>query len=135
MNRFTSIFVNGLLGAGVGFILSAFIFSILAMMDGTKPGEALGYGAVVGVIGAIIGGAIGLMVGILKLGGVGGGITGLLATIVVVLFYVFTFSRPGEVIQSISESVVIPVVLAAPLILTGVITGLFNKKTFQSEQT
>ena len=101
MNRFTRLFVNGLLGAGVGFILSASIFSVLAMSDGTSPGEALGYGAVVGVIGAIIGGAIGLMVGILKLGAIGGGITGLLATIVVVLFYVLTFSRPGEIMQSI----------------------------------
>ena len=128
MKPVARIALNIFLGALVGFFISAASFSLISIIDGTGVGEALGYGAVVGVIGAFLGSLIGFLVGILKLGAPGGAMAGLLVTAALILFYVLSFSRPGKAGYFLGESSVILVVMAVPLILTGLMTGLDNKR-------
>lgn len=114
-----STFLGALLCAG----LSALLFAMAAILDGTRPSEALAFAVVVGVVAAFFGALIGMAVGVANLGLIGGGIAELLATAGAVAFYVLTFGRPNQYGYFLSESAVIVVALALPTILTGVLTA------------
>ncbi len=122
------IFINIFVGALVCFFFSAASFTLVSRIDGTRMGEALGYGAVVGLVGLFFGGMIGFIVGVLRQGRAGGALTGLLMIVFLILIYVLTFSRPGQALDFAGESLIIPVILAVPFILTGFLVGIVNKR-------
>lgn len=121
-------FAGTAVGAVICAFLSAATFVVLTVSDGASLEEALLYGSIAFVVGALIGAVIGLAVGMGKLGMLGGAIAGALAVAAVAVVYVLVFSRPGQYGYFLSESRVIVVVLAAPAILTGILTALFTNK-------
>ncbi|MCA9867032.1 MAG: hypothetical protein KIS95_07830 [Anaerolineae bacterium] len=112
--------VGFLLGVLIGAVLCAGLFGVRALLDGTRPAEALGFSLVVAVVGGFLGGIVGAAVGLGKLGSFGGALAGLLVSLVVAGLYVIGFSRAGQYGHFLSESRIIIVGLTTPLILTGV---------------
>lgn len=134
MQKIARILLSALIGAIVCAIISFLIFFLLTVFDNQKLFEAFAYSLIVGFIGAFIGVMIGLVVGILDLGVIGGGVAGLLSTLIVVAFYVFStaenFSQYG---YFLGESRIIFIVLSLPTILTGIITALFKKLIYKAQ--
>jgi uncharacterized membrane protein (DUF485 family) len=126
------ILLSGLIAAIVCAGLSFSMFFLLTVFDNQKLIEAFAYGLIVSVIGAVIGVIIGLAIGIGNLGLIGGGIAGVLGTLIVVAIYVFSaaesFDRFG---YWLNQSRVIVVVLLLPTILTGVVTASLKKLIFK----
>ncbi len=127
MKKPARILLSGLLGGAVCAVLSAAVFTLAAMSDGTSAGEALAYGAIVGFLAAFAGALIGLIIGAAGLGVPGGALVGFLTTAAVIAVYVLVFSQPGRALHFLRESVVILVVLALPTTLTGILAGLLNR--------
>ena len=123
MGRFRRGTLSALLGALIGTILSATAFSVMAMLDGTRPTEAMAFGVVAGIIGGFFGLAIGFAVGVGNLGLIGGAIAGLLAAFAAVGFYVLVFGRAGQYGYFLRESVVVVLFLGLPAVLTGALTA------------
>jgi hypothetical protein len=132
MSTFARILLSSFIGGVVCAVLSFFMFFLLTALDGTKASEAIGYSIIVGIGCAFIGAMIGLVIGIGNLGVIGGGIIGVLGTLAVVAFYVFFFSRPGELAHFLRESRIIFVVLTLPTILTGIITVLLRNLIYKA---
>jgi hypothetical protein len=128
MNRLGQALLGGVLGAVIGFALTALSFVGLALLDRARVGEAVGFGLVVGVAGGVMGGLIGLAVGALDLGLFGGALAGLAATLAAVVFYVFAFGDPDRLGYFLRESGVIFLVLGLPAVLTGVVTTAIQKQ-------
>lgn len=120
------VLMSALLGTVVGAFLSALLFFVGALTDGTGFTEALGYSLVVAVIGALLGGVVGIVVGWGNLGTFGGALIGLLVALAVVGFYVMAFGRPGQYGYFLSQSRVIIAGLTAPMIMTGTATALLK---------
>lgn len=120
--------VNILLGAFLGFALTALSFIGLALFDGARAGEAVGFGLAVGVAGGAMGGLIGLAVGALALGPLGGALAGVAATLAAVILYVFIFGNPDRLGYFLRESGVVVLVLGLPAMLTGSLTALIVRK-------
>ena len=128
MPKVARILLSGLIGAIVCAALSFLMFFLLTVFDNQKLIEAFGYGLVVGMFGAFIGVVIGLAVGIGDLGVLGGGVVGLLGTLIIVAIYVYsTAENSGQYGYFLSESRIVFTVLSLPTILTGVITALLKK--------
>lgn len=127
MKKFIQVMLSGGLGAVLCAALSMGSFTLAAVLDGAASGEALAYGAIVGFLAAFAGGMIGLIIGAFGLGVAGGGLVGLLTTAAVIGVYVLAFSRPGQALYFLRESLVILVVLALPTTLTGLFTSLLNR--------
>lgn len=128
MRRTPRILICTLLGALLCPALTATLFAIVSILDGTRSSEALAYGVVAGVVAGFFGVFIGMTVGIFDLGILGGGLVGLLATVGAVAFYVLTFSRPNQYGYFLGQSAIIVLVLGLPAILTGVITALVKNQ-------
>jgi hypothetical protein len=126
MRNVTRTLVTALLGAAICAGISFAAFVAAALLDGTQPGEALGYGLIVGLAAAFLGALIGLAVGIGRLGVGGGAVVGLLATVAVVALYVLAFGRPGQLGYFLGEAKVFVALLALPTVLTGVLTARFK---------
>ncbi len=126
------ILLSGLIGAVVCAILSFLIFFVLTIYDGQKLIEILGYGFVVGMIGAFIGAIIGLAVGIGDLGVIGGGIVGVLGTLIGVAILAFTANEnPAQFGYSLRAAGIFSIHFYLPTILTGVITALLKKQIYK----
>lgn len=133
MSRVAGILLSGLIGAIVCGGLSFLIFFLLTIFDNQKLSEAFAYGLIVAIIGALIGVIIGLAVGIGDLGVIGGGVVGLLVTLIVVAIYVYSTAKSfRQYGYFLSESRIIFVVLSLPTILAGIITALFRKLILKS---
>lgn len=117
-----------LMGTMLCTFLTATLFAIASILDGTRASEALAYGVVVGVVAGFFGAFIGMVIGIFDLGLLGGGLVGLLATAGAVAFYVLTFSRPNQYGYFLGESAIIVLALGLPAILTGVLTALVKNR-------
>lgn len=128
MHKMPRILFCTFFGAFLCAILTAILFTIGAMVDGTPLGEAFAFGLVAGILAAFFGALIGLVVAVARLGLLGGGLTGLLATAVAVAFYILAFGRPDQFGYFLRESVIIVVVLALPAIGTGILTALLQKR-------
>ena len=120
--------LGGVLGAIIGFALTALSFVGLALLDGGQAGEAIGFGLAVGLAGGVMGGLIGLAVGALDLGLLGGALAGMAGTLAAVVFYVFVFGDPGRLGYFLRESGVVVLVLGLPAVLTGVVTAAIQKQ-------
>ena len=128
MNRLRRGLLGTLLGAIIGFALVTLFYVGLALADGTRLGEAAGFGLVVGVAGGGMGGLIGLTVGVLRLGWLGGTLAGAAATVIAVVFYVVVFGDPAFLGHFLRESAVVLLVLGLPLTLTGALTAILLKR-------
>lgn len=126
MSSVARILLSGLIGAVVCAVLGFLMFFVLTIFDNTRFVEAFAYSLVVAVLCAVIGVIIGLVIGWGNLGVTGGGIVGVLLTAGVVAIYVFSMGSPGRYGYFLSQSRVILVVLALPVVLTGIITALFK---------
>ena len=127
MKSIARIVVSGLSGAVAAIILSAAIFTLGAVSDGTRLEEAVAFSIIIGLIAAFFGALIGLAVGIGKLGVIGGGISGLLATAALVAIYVLIYSRPGQYGYFLRGASPFLIVFGLPMILAGIITALLRK--------
>ncbi len=123
MNKLKQGLLGSLLGAVIGFGLTALLFVVLALLDGAGAGEAVGFGLAVGVAGGLMGGVVGLAIGALRLGWLGGAMTGAVATLAAVAFYVFVFGDPGRLGHFLRESGVVLLALGPPAVLTGVLVA------------
>ena len=112
-----------LLGALVCALLSAAMFVAFALLDGTPLQEALAFALIVGFFGAVLGAVVGLLVGLARLGMLGGALAGLLVAGTLVVAYVLSFGRPGEYAYFLSESRILLLLMALPLVLTGVLAA------------
>ena len=121
-----------LLCAGIGALicgaLSAAVFVIGAVTDGTRFSEAVAFGLVAGSVAAFCGALIGLGVALADLDPLTGGLAGLLATLGAVAFYVMGFGRASQIGYYVSESAIIVAVLAVPAVLAGVFTALIKNR-------
>jgi len=126
MSNITRTLITTLLGAGICAGLSFAAFTVAVLLDGTRPGEALVYGLIVGLAAAFIGALIGFVVGAGRLGVVGGAVVGLLASAALVVLYVLVFGRPDRLGYFLSEARVFVALLALPTVLTGVLTARFK---------
>jgi hypothetical protein len=131
MHNVTRILVSGFAGAVMGAILGFLMFFILTILDNIRFDEALAYSLVVAVVGAFMGGVIGLAVGMGNLGVVGGGIAGVVMTLLVGAFYVFAMGRPGRYGYFLGASTIIYIVLTVPAVLTGILTALFKNLLYK----
>ncbi|MBP6788033.1 MAG: hypothetical protein KA170_10635 [Candidatus Promineofilum sp.] len=120
--------LGGMLGGVIGFALTALSFVGMALLDGARAGEAVGFGLAVGVAGGAMGGLIGLAVGALALGPLGGALAGVAATLAAVILYVFIFGNPDRLGYFLRESGVVVLVLGLPAMLTGSLTALIVRK-------
>jgi ABC-type Co2+ transport system permease subunit len=121
------ILLSGLIGAVVCAILSFLIFFVLTIYDGQKLIEILGYGFVVGMIAAFIGAIIGLAVGIGDLGLIGGGVVGVLGTLIGVAILAFTAAEnSSQYGYFLRASGIFSIHFYLPTILTGIITALLK---------
>ncbi|MFO7661010.1 MAG: hypothetical protein R6X18_00310 [Chloroflexota bacterium] len=127
MQRIPRILVSTFLGGLFCSLLTATLFSVGSIIDGTRPEEALAYGVVVGVVAGFFGVFIGMAVGIGNLGPLGGALVGLVTTVGAVAFYVITFSRPNQYGYFLDQSTIIVLVLGLPTLITGIVTGWLNK--------
>jgi hypothetical protein len=127
MPRIARIILCGFIGAVVCATLSFFMSFLVMVFDNVKPVEAFGYGLVVGMIGAFIGVIIGLTVGIGDLGVIGGGVAGLLGTLIGVAIYVYsTAENSGQYGYYLRASGISSIKMYVPTVLTGVITALLK---------
>jgi hypothetical protein len=126
------IVVSALIGAVVCGILGSLAFFLLTIFDGNQPIEAFGFSLVVGFIGAFVGMLIGLAIGVGNLGALGGGISGLLATLLVVALYVVSIGSAGRYGYFLRESSIIFVVLALPTIVAGILTALLKNMLYRA---
>ncbi len=126
------ILLSGLIGSIVCAILSFLTFFVLTYLDNQKLIEIFGYGFVVGMIGAFIGAIIGLAVGIGDFGVIGGGVAGVLGTLLGVAIYVYsTAENPGQYGYFLRASGIFSIHFYLPTILTGVITALLKKQIYK----
>ncbi len=122
------ILLSGLIGAIVCAILSFLIFFVLGVYEGQSLIiEIFAYGFIVGMIAAFIGAIIGLMVGIGNLGVIGGGVAGVLGTLIGVAIYVYTIAEnPGQYGDYFRAGGGFSIYFYLPTILTGIITALLK---------
>jgi hypothetical protein len=134
MSIIARILLSGLIGAVVCAILS-FLTSFLVMVFGNvKLIEAFAYGFVVGMLAAFIGALIGLTVGIGNLGVIGGGIVGILGTLLGVAILAFTATKdPSQYGYFLRASGIFSINFYLPTILTGVITALLKNLIIKSK--
>ena len=128
MDRLRTGLLGSTLGAAFGFALTGLSFIGMALLDGARAGEAVGFGLAVGVASGAMGGLIGLAVGALDLGPMGGALAGVAATLAVVILYVFIFGNPTRLGYFLRESGVVVLVLGLPAMLTGSLTALIVRK-------
>ena len=128
MNRFSQGLLGGLLGAAIGFALTALSFVGLALLDGARGGEAVGFGLAVGVAGGAMGGLVGLAVGAFDLGPLGGALAGVAATLSAVAFYVIVFGNPARLGYFLRESSIVLLALGPPAVLTGVLVAAIKNR-------
>lgn len=128
MNRFWHALLGGLLGAVIGFALTALTFIGFALLDGARAGEALGFGLAVGVVGGVMGGLVGLAVVSLRLGWLGGALAGAGATLAAVGFYVVIFGSPERLGYFLRESGVVLLALGPPAVLTGLLVAMVKNR-------
>lgn len=131
MKTVPRLFTCTFLGALLCALLTATLFAVFSILDGTRASEALAYGIVAGVAAGFFGALIGMVIGIFNLGLLGGGLVGLLATAGAVAFYVLTFSRPNQYGYFLGQSAIIVLVLGLPAVLTGVLIALVKNRLFQ----
>lgn len=132
MPTIARILLSGLIGAVVCAILS-FLTSFLVMIfDNVKPFEAFAYGFVVAMLTAFIGAIIGLAVGIGNLGVIGGGIVGVLGTLLGVAILAFTATKdPSQYGYFLRASGLFSIHFYLPTILTGVITASLKNTIYK----
>jgi hypothetical protein len=123
VRKIVSVLASSLLGAVLCALLSAATFALITIFDGTSTSEALSFSAFVGIIGAAGGAWIGFLIGLGNFGPVAGGITGVLTTAVLIALYIVGFGRPGQYAYFLGESRIIVVVMALPMLLTGILTA------------
>ena len=128
MHKVYRTLLSALIGAVVCAVLGFLSYFILTTTNGTQFEEAYFYSLLVAVLSAFMGAIIGFVVGIMDLGVIGGGLAGLLFTVVVVAFYIFSSGRPGSYGYFGGESAVFFEVLTLPAVLTGVITAVLKKR-------
>ena len=134
MSIIARILLSGLIGAVVCAIIS-FLTSFLVMVFGNvKLIEAFAYGFVVGMLAAFIGAIIGLAIGIGNLGVIGGGIVGVLGTLLGVAILAFTATKdPSQYGYFLRASGIFSFYFYLPTILTGVITALVKNLIIKSK--
>ena len=115
MSRGARIAISGLLGAGIGGVLSAAVYLLITVFDGSATAEAMAFSVFFGIGGAVAGLVLGIVVGALNLGALGGAIAGLLATAAGVAAYIFAYGGPDRYGYFLSESSILLVVCTVPL--------------------
>jgi|GEM_PF-2754567 len=132
MTIITRILLSSLIGAIVCAGLSFLIFFVLTFLDNQKLIEIFAYGFVVGMITAFIGAIIGLAVGIGNLGLIGGGIVGVLGTLLGVAILAFTAAEnSSQYGYFLRASGIFSIHFYVPTILTGIITAWLQKLTYK----
>lgn len=126
MSRLPRAVFISFLGALICGVLSAAVFSLGAIVDGTRPMDAMAYGVVIGVPGAFFGALIGFIVGRRDLSVARGAITGLMVAAPAIAFFLFVFGIPGQYGYFQGESAGVGAVLVVPMVLTGIFTALFK---------
>ena len=135
MNRGARIAIAGLLGAGLGGVLSAAVYLLMTILDGSATAEAMAFSVFFGIGGAVAGLVLGIIVGALNLGLVGGSIAGLLATGAGIAAYVFAYGGPDRYGYFLSESSILLLVCTVPLIVTGVGVAALNRRLRRTRAT
>jgi len=128
MNRGARIAIAGLLGAGIGGVLSAAVYLLITVFDGSATAEAMAFSVFFGIGGAVAGLLLGIIIGAFDLGLVGGSIAGLLATAVGVAAYIFAYGGPDRYGHFFSESSILLLVCTVPLIVTGIGVAAINRR-------
>jgi len=127
MPRVVRILLSCLIGAIVCAILSFLTFFLLTIFDNQKLIEIFGYGLIVGMFGAFIGAIIGLAIGIGNLGVIGGGVAGVLGTLIGVAILAFTAAEnSSQYGYFLRASGIFSIHFYLPTILTGIITALLK---------
>ena len=126
MSRGARIAISGLLGAGIDGVLSAAVYLLITVFDGSATAEAMAFSVFFGIGGAVAGLALGIVIGALNLGALGGAIAGLLATAAGVTAYIFAYGGPDRYGYFLSESSILLVVCTVPLVVTGLGVAALN---------
>lgn len=127
--------VIGFLAGGLaGTIFTALAFFVLAALDGTRSDEAFAYSLLVGIIGGFLGCITGAIVGLGNMRWFGGALVGLVMALLLVAFYMSSFSGEGTFMVLLNRSRVIIVIMTAPLVLTGIVAAFANKALNKREQ-
>ena len=66
MNRGARIAIAGLLGAGIGGVLSAAVYLLMTALDSSATAEAMAFSVFFGIGGAVAGLALGIVIGALQ---------------------------------------------------------------------
>lgn len=135
MNRGARSAIAGLLGAGIGGVLSAAVYLLITVFDGSATAEAMAFSVFFGIGGAVAGLALGIVIGALDFGLVGGSIAGLLATAAGVAAYVFAYGGPDRYGYFLSESSILLLVCTVPLIVTGIGVAALNRRLRRKRAT
>lgn len=135
MNRGARVAIAGLLGAGIGGVLSAAVYLLITVFDGSATAEAMAFSVFFGIGGAVAGLALGIVIGALDLGLVGGSIAGLLATAAGIAAYVFAYGGPDRYGYFLSESSILLLVCTVPLIVTGIGVAALNRRLRRKRAT
>lgn len=128
MGRGARIAISGVMGAGIGGVLSAAVYLLMTVLDGSATAEAMAFSVFFGIGGAVAGLALGIVVGAGNLGLVGGAIAGLLATAAGVTAYIFAYGGPDRYGYFLSESSILLLVCTVPLIVTGLGVAALNRR-------
>ena len=119
--------ICGLLGALISGALSAAVYLLLTVFDGSATAEAMAFSVFFGIGDALVGLLLGILIGVRNLGAVGGAIAGVLATAVGIAVYIFAFGGPDRYGYFLSESSILLVVCAAPFVVTGMGIAAINR--------
>lgn len=128
MGRGARIAISGVLGAGLGGVLSTAVYLLMTVLDGSATAEAMAFSVFFGIGGAVAGLVLGIVVGAGNLGLVGGAIAGLLATAAGVMAYIFAYGGPDRYGYFLSESSIMLLVCTVPLIVTGLGVAALNRR-------
>ncbi len=128
MGRGARIAISGVVGAGIGGVLSAAVYLLMTALDGSATAEAMAFSVFFGIGGAVAGLVLGIVVGAGNLGLVGGAIAGLLATAAGIAAYIFAYGGPDRYGYFLSESSILLLVCTVPLIVTGLGVAALNRR-------
>ena len=135
MNRGARVAIAGLLGAGIGGVLSAAVYLLMTILDSSATAEAMAFSVFFGIGGAVAGLALGIVIGALNLGVLGGAIAGLLATAAGVAAYIFAYGGPDRYGYFLSESSILLVICTVPLVVTGLGVAALNRRLRRTHST
>jgi hypothetical protein len=119
---------SAFIGALICAVASFGLFFVLTRLDSTRTGEAIGYGLIVAVVGALIGFAIGLTIGSTKVGVLGGGLIGLIGTVLAFAGFIALFGG-GDPLRALrSNWRALALVVGPPSLVTGLLTAWIKNR-------